>query len=138
MESLNDIGVAEDTDKAALSHRGSHHYADIYELLFREWITHAPSLLEIGVLDGGSIRMWRRFFKYGKVTAIDVNDRVNFSDDDRIEFIHGDAYGDEVIGKLSGREFDILIDDGSHFPEHQRIFLQRYASLLSPGGIMIV
>ena len=139
MESLNDIGLAENTDKAALTERGSHHYADLYELLFRNWRNNSVSILEIGVLDGGSIRMWRRYFPNSKVTAIDVLDNVKF-DDPNIEFIHGDAYSEEVIYKLyaSGKTFDVMLDDGDHRVETQTIFLQRYSPMLNPQGILII
>ena len=133
---FNEIGLAENTDKAALTDRGSHHYGDLYELLFRGWRNKSLSILEIGVLDGGSIRTWRRYFPYARITAIDVSDKVTF-DDPNIRFIHGDAYSDEVISNLL-RSFDLMIDDGDHRVENQTIFLQRYSPLLKPGGILII
>ncbi len=138
MESLNDIGMAEDTDKAGLTARGGHHYTDLYELLFREHRESITSILEIGVLDGGSIRMWRRYFPKSHVVAIDKEDQITFQDDPNVEFIHGDAYSEEVISDLSGRTFDLMIDDADHRVETQIIFLERYSPMLNPGGIMIV
>ena len=134
---FNEIGLSEDTDKAALVDRGSHHYGDLYELLFRGWRNEAIEILEIGVLDGGSIRAWRRYFPKSYVVAIDISDKVAF-DDPNIEFIHGDAYSDEVISKLSGYTFDLMIDDADHRVENQTIFLQRYSPLLKPEGILII
>jgi predicted O-methyltransferase YrrM len=134
---FNDIGLAENTDKAALTDRGSHHYGDLYELLFRGRRNDPISILEIGVLDGASIRTWRRYFPYSEVTAIDVSDNVRF-DDPMVEFIHGDAYSEEVISKLDGSSFDLMIDDGDHRVENQTIFLQRYSPLLKPEGILII
>ena len=136
MESFNDIGLAENTDKAALTDRGSHHYGDLYELLFRTRRNHNILILEIGVLDGGSIRTWRKYFPKSHVIAIDISDRVKF-DDPFVHFIHGDAYSEEVISRLSGG-FDLMIDDGDHRVENQTIFLQRYSPLLKPGGILII
>ena len=134
---FNEIGLSENTDKAALTDRGSHHYGDLYELLFRGWRNKSLSILEIGVLDGGSIRTWRRYFPLCHVTAIDVSDNVTF-DDPLIEFIHGDAYSGKVISKLAGHKFDLMIDDADHRVENQTIFLQRYSSLLKPEGILII
>ena len=137
MESLNEIGITEDTDKAELALRGSHHYANLYELLFRNWRNNPISILEIGVLAGGSIRMWRKYFPKSQVTAIDVSDQIKFADSN-IEFIHGDAYSEEVLSKLSGRSFDIMIDDADHQPPSQQAFLKLYAPLLKPDGILII
>jgi len=134
---FNEIGLSENTDKAALTDRGSHHYGDLYELLFRRWRNDPISILEIGVLDGGSIRTWRRYFPNSDVYAIDTIDSVGF-DDPNIQFIHGDAYSDEVISKLAGYKFDLMIDDADHRVENQTIFLQRYSPLLKPGGILII
>lgn len=133
---LNEIGVEENTDKAALLHRGSHHYLDLYELLFRGWRDDDISILEIGVLDGGSARTWLRYFPNAKITVLDILD-VAVSDP-RVEFIHGDAYSDEVISKLQDRTYDIMIDDADHRVENQTIFLKRYSPMLKPNGIMIV
>lgn len=135
---LNEIGVSENTDKAGLTERGSHHYTDIYELLFRGWRKIPVSVLEIGVLDGGSIRMWRRYFSNPTVVAIDSNDRVTFDNDYGVEFIHGDAYSDEMISKLQNDRFNIMIDDADHRVENQTIFLKRYSPMLRPNGIMII
>ena len=134
---FNDIGLSENTDKAALTDRGSHHYGDLYELLFRTRRNHNILILEIGVLDGGSIRTWRRYFQKSYVTAIDVSDKITF-DDRFVEFIHGDAYSEEVISRLSGYTFDLMIDDADHRVENQAIFLQRYSPLLKPEGILII
>jgi cephalosporin hydroxylase len=134
---FNEIGLSEDTDKAALTDRGSHHYGDLYELLFRRQRYDYICILEIGVLDGGSIRTWRRYFPKSDVTAIDVSDKVTFSDPN-IEFIHGDAYSEEVISKLADYRFDLMIDDGDHRVENQTVFLQRYSPLLKPEGILII
>ncbi len=133
---LNEIGVEENTDKAALTLRGSHHYFDLYELLFRGWRDDNISILELGVLDGGSARTWLRYFPNSQITMIDTMDVV--VSDPRIEFIHGDAYTDEVISKLQGRTFDIMIDDTDHRVENQTVFLKRYSPMLKPTGIMIV
>ena len=134
---FNDIGLSENTDKAALTDRGSHHYGDLYELLFRDWCHRWLSILEIGVLDGGSIRTWRRYFPLCRVTAVDVSDKITF-DDPLIEFIHGDAYSEEVISKLAGHKFDLMIDDADHRVENQTVFLRRYSPLLKPEGILII
>ena len=134
---FNEIGLSENTDKAALTNRGSHHYGDLYELLFRGWSDDPISILEIGVLEGGSIRTWRRYFPNAGVTTIDVSDSVQF-DDPMIEFIHGDAYSEQVIRKLERRTFDLMIDDADHRVENQTIFLQRYSPLLKPEGILII
>ncbi len=138
MKSLGEIGVVHNTDKAGLVSRGGHHYTDLYELLFRRWREREITILELGVLDGGSIRMWIEYFPYSHVVAIDKENMVTFPNDPNVEFIHGDAYSGEIIEKLQGRTFDLMIDDTDHRVENQTVFLQRYSPMLKHDGIMIV
>ncbi len=138
MESLNDIGMSEDTDKAALTKRGSHHYADLYDVLFRHWRGKTINVLEVGVDKGGSIRMWRKYFPNSHVTAIDASGAVTFEDDPHVWFIHGDYRDESTFRGLSLGAFDLMIDDADHQVESQKLFLQRYSPMLKPNGILII
>jgi len=69
LPNLNDIGKKYGTDKA----NGFHGYLDEYER-----IANLPDLrdkemkmLEIGVLDGASIKMWAEYFEKGRIVGVD-------------------------------------------------------------------
>lgn len=72
-----------DTDK------GHHGYLPLYERhLVREEIT---TLLEVGVFNGGSLRMWARWLPKARIVGIDV-EPANYSgpaDCENITFIAG-------------------------------------------------
>lgn len=130
MKLLNDVGVRFATDKSSLNH----HYLGLYELLFDKF--PAARILEIGIQFGNSLKTWQDYFYYSAITGIDIVD--NGVHIDGVEIVIADAYTPQTLEKLKGREFDIIIDDADHSPEHQAYAIQHYSSLLSPLGILIV
>ena len=104
------------------------HYFPIYERHFAPYRGTAPTFLEIGVSHGGSLDMWRRWFGRGThVIGIDIDERcaalagrgidVRIGDQADLDFL--DAIVDEF------GPFDIILDDGGHFPEAQIASLER-------------
>src|SRR5919202_2946143 len=57
-----------DTDKAAHTH-----YLRNYEEYFRGLLDKDVRLLELGVLKGGSLLLWRDYFERGTVVGLDLN-----------------------------------------------------------------
>ncbi len=127
--SLDDIGIKHQTDKAS-THHG---YLPIYEQLFRGF-PEDGRILEIGIQFGNSLRTWKDYFEvHTTVKGIDCTDNGVKDCDVMI----GDAYSHEVVGNLP-HEWDIIIDDGSHFPADQAFFVRHYHKLLSSDGLLIV
>ena len=53
-----------------------HHYFEIYENHFSRFIGKNPTVLEIGVQNGGSLEMWNYFFDGEcKIFGIDINEK---------------------------------------------------------------
>jgi hypothetical protein len=57
-----------DTDKAAHTH-----YLRNYEEYFRPLLDKDVRLLELGVLKGGSLLLWRDYFERGVIAGLDLN-----------------------------------------------------------------
>ena len=129
-------------------HKG--HYADkwegylfVYDEIFLNWKTRAFTLLEIGVDNGGSLEVFLKFFTNIEViVGIDINENcsnIEF-EDNRIKVLVGDSTKEsskEQIKKISN-QFDIVIDDGSHFsPDIIKNFIN-LIELVSYGGIYII
>ena len=56
-----------DTDKNTL-----HSYMDVYEKIFEKYRNDPVSMLEVGVASGGSLKLWKDFFKEGScISGID-------------------------------------------------------------------
>ena len=59
------------------SHKRLHkwiHYFDIYETHFARFRGKAPVMVEIGVMGGGSLKMWKEYFGEGsRIVGVDIN-----------------------------------------------------------------
>lgn len=128
--------LANGTDK-----EGSHSYCSlVYDRLFFPYAHKSVSILEIGVLHGGSLIMWDKFFKNAeKIVGLDSVNRHFLLDEyksEKIKVIIDNAYTAEVAARLG--EFDIIIDDGSHHPIEQALVVDLYLPKLRSGGIMVI
>lgn len=94
------------------------HYLPIYEKHFERFRGKKIRLLEIGVDHGGSLQLWKRYFgPDAQIIGIDINPDAMFTEDqiDTMEYNQCDP------SLAAHGPFDIVIDDGSHFVEHQTI-----------------
>ncbi len=119
------------------------HYLGIYERLLAPFVreNRPVRLLEIGVQNGGSLELFKRYLPAGSfIVGVDINPNCNkleFSDG--IKFIHGDATDYDFLQKhFSKISFDIIIDDGSHFPKDVIKSFNFLFSRLNFGGYYIV
>ena len=107
-----------------------HHYHRIYEPAFAAMRDDAFSLLEVGVWKGGSCRAWREWFPHATITGLDIFERKPMVPIDGVTLIEGDSTKPPAMGT-----FDVIIDDGCHFPLTQAKTLRALWPLLNPGGI---
>jgi len=116
-------------------------YFDVYERHLSKFVGKKPRILEIGVLGGGSIEMWLKYFGEGtEVIGIDINEEcLKYEYDGNAKVIMGDQSSPEFWDKfLSDQKgFDIVIDDGSHVMNHQITTLNKVFPRLNTGGVFI-
>jgi hypothetical protein len=93
------------------------------------------NLLEIGLLEGGSMRLWVDWFKYGKMYGIDV---IDINIDGAIIHSNSDAYTNTTSSKFKDCFFDYIIDDGPHTLESQILAIQHWLPKLKIGGKLII
>lgn len=134
-------------------HRGRpcikwHHYFPIYDQLFGPWRaesrpepTRPVRFLEIGVFDGGSLEIWRKFFGPDAViTGIDIDERcADLSRPDlpiRIGDQSDPTFLANVVEEMGG--VDIILDDGSHRAKDQRASFDCLFPLLDDGGVYVI
>jgi hypothetical protein len=95
-----------------------HHYFPVYEAYLERFRGKAPRLLEIGVQNGGSARLFADWLGEGtRVTGLDVDANcTKHAIPGRIDIEIGDQSNREVLASLQQRRgpWDIVIDDGGH------------------------
>jgi len=86
------------------------------------------------------MRMWREYFPEAEIFGID-NDPSHIFQEDSIHTALCDT-GDssrlaEVAGEFGGG-FDLILDDGSHYPDQQISAFNTMLPFLARGGIYII
>ena len=125
---------------AALKHQL---YLNNYARYFRDIAEQDVKLLELGIYEGGSLLLWRDFFRSGKIVGLDLN-RIEIDDPTgRISIYQGDQCDlgllDRIATECAPDRFDIIIDDASHIAEFTKIsFWHLFDNHLKPGGLYVI
>jgi trans-aconitate methyltransferase len=98
----------------------------------------ASTILEIGVHQGGSLRMMEEYFPAAEVYGIDIHDC--FKDEGRIHFRQGNQADASFLQGISDEVgfWDIIIDDGSHNFSDQVISFETLWPRLKSGGVYAI
>lgn len=116
-----------------------HNYTEIYGDLLRYYKNRKNKILEIGIRQGGSLKMWKEYFKESDIYGVDINLNWIETDLNDCNVLKGDAYNINTINKLfKNIKFDVILDDGSHRLEDQIKCLNMYSELLTDDGILII
>lgn len=116
-------------------------YFSVYERLLSQFVGKRFTFVEIGILNGGSLFMWREYFgDQARIIGLDLNpEAVKWRD-----------YGFEIhIGDQSKPEFwrdffqkvgpvDVVLDDGGHTNRQQIQTLLGVVDNIKDGGLLIV
>ncbi|MFW2831511.1 class I SAM-dependent methyltransferase [Sphingomonas sp. ID0503] len=134
LPSLHELGLAAGTDKAS-----RHNYLHAYQAALEAHRSTADLVVEIGVKDGASLRMWKRYFSKARIIGIDIQPRCIDHVEERIAVHIGEqtdtAFLDATLG---GARPDVIIDDGSHRWTHQiETFLHLFPKL-APEGVYVI
>lgn len=116
------------------------HYFDIYESYFSSFKDRPVNILEIGVFQGGSLLMWKSYFhKDSKIFGIDFNPECKMFEGDNISIHIGSQADMDFLSDFLSKnpKFDIIIDDGSHRVDHQRLSFEKLFPQLNDGGVYI-
>lgn len=120
-----------------------HGYINIYSKYLSHLKNKKLKILEIGVADGKSILSWNNFFKKSKIIGIDLK-KINIKDlklDKKNIFIHQGSQSDTTFLKMlikKYKNFDVIIDDGSHFPNDVKTSFNVLYPSLKKGGFYFV
>lgn len=119
------------------------HYFDIYHRHFNG-LRQRDNLvvLEIGIYSGGSLDMWRDYFgPSAKLYGVDIEPACRTYERPGTHVLIGDqadrAFWRRVLADGTLPVPDIVIDDGGHTPEQQRVTLEELLPKIRPGGVYI-
>lgn len=116
-------------------------YFDVYDRLFSPYRGKKITFIEIGVLGGGSLFMWREFFgPDARIIGVDLNPGAKRWEKDGFEIYTGsqsdEAFWSEFTSKIG--MVDIVLDDGGHTYEQQVITVEALLPFINDGGLLVV
>ena len=135
--------------------RGWHNYTTFYNFIFKDLQEKVQNVFELGLgtnnpkilsnMGGGgspcgSLKGWREYFKNANVYGADI-DRDILIQNHRIKTYYCDQTSPESIDDLKRNfdfKFDIVIEDGLHKFEANKIFFENFISHVKDGGFFII
>ena len=116
-------------------------YFPIYERLFEKYKNKKITFVEVGILDGGSLEIWKKYFgNNSRIIGIDNNPECKKLENENFEVFIGSQSDPNfwkkfysVVGKI-----DIILDDGGHKNDQQIISLVNSVEHINNGGLHIV
>lgn len=145
---LCQLGFKYKTDKTPLL---NHQYTPFYHSLFKDKRDKVKKVLEIGIGDiqimqyegyitGASVFMWRDYFPNAEIYACDIKKSQIFQEDRIHTFEVDQSQSNQLFWLIDqiGRDFDLIIDDGSHITDHQIISARALIPFVKKGGVYII
>ena len=116
-------------------------YFQVYEELLSKYRNKKITFVEVGVLNGGSLFMWRDFFgPEARIIGVDFNPLAKRWEEDGFEIFIGSQSSPDFwrdffssIGMV-----DVLLDDGGHTNEQQIVTTHQSIPFIKDGGLLIV
>jgi len=125
-----EIGTKTGTDKI---------YQHGYDRFYPDYIKRdIKKLLEIGVAEYAGINLWLEYCPDAFIYGFDIKTEC---DKFRLKVIKGDQAVENDLDRLInviGKDIDVIVDDGSHVPQHQLFAFIKLFPLVKNGGIYII
>jgi hypothetical protein len=132
LNELSKLAIKYGTDKFQ-----RHRYTEIYFEIFGHLKDEKIKLLELGILNGDSLRMWREWFTNAEITGID-HKIEHINEIENVKIIKSNTQTINICKDLNYEQFDIIIDDADHHPYQQLLTLWNTWPLLKEGGLYII
>jgi 23S rRNA U2552 (ribose-2'-O)-methylase RlmE/FtsJ len=136
---MNDLEKIFYSNKGGTIHKWKH-YLEIYERHFSKYKNKEVVILEIGVFQGGSLRMWKEYFgKNAKIYGLDINPECKKLEENGIEILIGSQEDRNFLKKIKKiiPKVDILIEDGGHMMNQQIITFEELYDHVKSDGIYL-
>lgn len=116
------------------------HYFKVYERYLQVYRGRRMRFLEIGLSQGGSLQMWKRYLgPDAEIIGLDVDPLCRRFEDEQTRVFVGDQ-GDAVFMRSFASELgqvDVVLDDGGHRMNQQIVTFEALFPILAVGGAYI-
>jgi cephalosporin hydroxylase len=140
------MNLEEIADNSRTDKNTTHSYLPLYQNLLINKKETAKNVLEIGIYNGGSIKLWSDFFTNANVYGLDI---MNINDvwegiknnEKIILYTSSDAYNNNFFNNNflnKNIQFDFMLDDGPHTLQSMIQFIKLYSQIMTDDGILII
>jgi hypothetical protein len=134
---------------------GHHNYTRFYEYIFKNIKNDVKYFFELGLgsnnmsipsnmsglgTPGGSLRGWREYFINSKIYGADIDKEILIKED-RINTFYCDQTNPDSVRNLCNSfdfKFDIIVEDGLHTFDANKVFLENFIDALKKDGLFII
>ena len=124
----------------------THSYLPLYQNLLIKKKETATNVLEVGICNGGSIKLWSDYFINANVYGLDIMNINNVWDEIKnkkniILHTSSDAYNNNFFTTNfldKNIKCDFMLDDGPHSLESMKQFIKLYSQIMTRDGILII
>jgi len=116
------------------------HYFEIYHRHLARFVGHDIQFAEVGVFSGGSLGMWKAYFgEQAHIHGVDLDEATRVYAADLVTIHIGDQEDREFWSRFRHDVplLDVIVDDGGHTPEQQRVTMEEMLPHLRAGGVYI-
>ena len=141
MKPLSEIYAKYTSAQPGAGDKGTvHSYIEVYSDVLEPY-RKCKNVLEIGILNGQSLRMWEEYFEDAAVFGLDISDTylkaIIAEGTHRIAIFNARDVA-AVAKEYAGIKFDVIIEDASHALEDQLAIYAIFKDYLAPDGLYIV
>jgi|APCry1669189883_1035261.scaffolds.fasta_scaffold02239_7 predicted O-methyltransferase YrrM len=139
---VNKYGTEKDTVHTFSDKGTDHTYIEFYQERFNHLKSNIK-MLEIGIMTGGSLLLWSKFFDNYKLVGIELSPSWSYNaefqqqliDDENIDLhFNISSTNEEYAAQFEDEAYDVILDDGDHDPNTQIATFMTYISKLKTGG----
>lgn len=117
------------------------HYFEIYHRHFARFRDEPVTILEFGVNQGGSMRMWQDYFHDdSKIVGVDIDPRCRQFEGGNVSIEIGDQEDRDFLRSIVEKHgpFDVVIEDGGHHMGQQIATFEEIYPAMSEDGCFLI
>lgn len=123
----------------------AHDYINsFYNKEFTDIRNDSIKIVEIGIFEGNSLRLFGEWFLNGTIIGIDNGKFMKEGWKEKVMTIPNttaifeDAYSDDIVNQFEDESLDYVIDDGPHTHKSQIMAYQKWFKKIKKGGKLII
>lgn len=116
-------------------------YFEVYDDLFSRYREKEITFVEIGVLGGGSLFMWREFLgPQARIIGVDMNPNAKKWESEGFDIFIGNQSDEQFWQDFKNQvgRADVILDDGGHTFEQQIVTTEMLLDIINDNGMLVV